>query len=417
MSKRQDCRSRTQCDAGSNSSRGARRVGATGVVAAMSLIFGSVIVGLLLVEIASDLLFRSSGGPSAYDWAHRIMFFDGAEGIFQNHGKLFTYLPNERVRSLTTYYSDNDFVVEYDYQFRTNNYGLVQDVDVDPDRPSLLLLGDSFTEGQGAAPWFAKLLMRSENDRYQIINGGLLGTGFGQWNLLQDYLSADKRVNIQKLLVIFISDDYSRGVWNVRPTGFECLRSILECDLGESTLFKLPLLSELPDWVSKIRTARNSRNGFMKKIDQITSRILPSTYHALQYLKTKASFKTRQRMELSRVGINALIQKYKSENVVFLHLPQKDEVFGPSDLGKEARATIQEAGGTLLDGFQLCPLSPNEYHIHDGHPNEKGYSRIADCVTKIIHQMADGDLTGLFWTKLCEKLSLERSFGDAEEEV
>jgi SPW repeat len=28
-----------------------------------------------------------------------------------------------------------------------------------------------------------------------------------------------------------------------------------------------------------------------------------------------------------------------------------------------------------------------------------------------------GDLTGLFWTKLCEKLSLERSFGHAEEEV
>ena len=27
------------------------------------------------------------------------------------------------------------------------------------------------------------------------------------------------------------------------------------------------------------------------------------------------------------------------------------------------------------------------------------------------------DLTWLFWTKLCEKLSLERSFGYAEEEV
>ena len=27
------------------------------------------------------------------------------------------------------------------------------------------------------------------------------------------------------------------------------------------------------------------------------------------------------------------------------------------------------------------------------------------------------DLTGLFWTKLCEKVSLERSFGHAEEEV
>ena len=27
------------------------------------------------------------------------------------------------------------------------------------------------------------------------------------------------------------------------------------------------------------------------------------------------------------------------------------------------------------------------------------------------------DLPGLFWTKLCEKMSLERSFGHAEEEV
>jgi len=27
------------------------------------------------------------------------------------------------------------------------------------------------------------------------------------------------------------------------------------------------------------------------------------------------------------------------------------------------------------------------------------------------------DLTGLFWTKLCEKLSLERNFSYAEEEV
>jgi hypothetical protein len=33
------------------------------------------------------------------------------------------------------------------------------------------------------------------------------------------------------------------------------------------------------------------------------------------------------------------------------------------------------------------------------------------------HWLAGDDLTGLFWTKLCEKLSLERSFGDAEEEV
>jgi hypothetical protein len=35
----------------------------------------------------------------------------------------------------------------------------------------------------------------------------------------------------------------------------------------------------------------------------------------------------------------------------------------------------------------------------------------------VIFRRSSADLTGLFWTKLCEKLSLERSFGDAEEEV
>jgi hypothetical protein len=34
-----------------------------------------------------------------------------------------------------------------------------------------------------------------------------------------------------------------------------------------------------------------------------------------------------------------------------------------------------------------------------------------------IEAKARPDLTWLFWTKLCEKLSLERSFGYAEEEV
>jgi hypothetical protein len=37
--------------------------------------------------------------------------------------------------------------------------------------------------------------------------------------------------------------------------------------------------------------------------------------------------------------------------------------------------------------------------------------------TKYRLWQAQNDLTWLFWTKLCEKLSLERSFGYAEEEV
>jgi hypothetical protein len=50
----------------------------------------------------------------------------------------------------------------------------------------------------------------------------------------------------------------------------------------------------------------------------------------------------------------------------------------------------------------------NSLCISDG---RKGHKRgEGDCKEEY-------DLTGLFWTKLCEKLSLERSFGYAEEEV
>ncbi len=34
-----------------------------------------------------------------------------------------------------------------------------------------------------------------------------------------------------------------------------------------------------------------------------------------------------------------------------------------------------------------------------------------------LYALQRSDLTGLFWTKLCEKLSLERNFSYAEEEV
>ena len=44
-------------------------------------------------------------------------------------------------------------------------------------------------------------------------------------------------------------------------------------------------------------------------------------------------------------------------------------------------------------------------------------SRRVSGIQILVLVLCAADLTGLFWTKLCEKLSLERSFGDAEEEV
>jgi len=39
-----------------------------------------------------------------------------------------------------------------------------------------------------------------------------------------------------------------------------------------------------------------------------------------------------------------------------MHIPQKDEIDGPKDLGLRARRSIEEAGGKLLDGFQVVSI-------------------------------------------------------------
>ena len=96
----------------------------------------------------------------------------------------------------------------WDYKFSTNNYGLVQEFDLTKKKKSLLFLGDSCTEGQGAEPWINYL---GENYKgLQIINGGIQGTGFRQFENLDKYLS--NIFTIQKAVVIFISSDVRRGI-------------------------------------------------------------------------------------------------------------------------------------------------------------------------------------------------------------
>src|SRR4029077_17526377 len=118
-------------------------------IGAWLLVVPSVILGICIVELLGHLFLPSTGNSLAiYKYVHEILFFDGPGTIFRNQGDIFTYVPNSEIRDVAGFFSGDDFKIEYDYRFRTNNFGLVQDTDIAPDRESLLLLGDSFTEGQ-----------------------------------------------------------------------------------------------------------------------------------------------------------------------------------------------------------------------------------------------------------------------------
>src|SRR5437016_14288323 len=140
------------------------------------LIIASVFMGILLIELFYQLFAPSNTNTQAAQKWKPVIFFDGRDTILQNHGDIFTYVPHSDIRILLGFISDSDFNVEYDYHFRTNNFGLVQDADVNLGRDSILLLGNSFTEGQGAEPWFRLVSPEIDKLGYQAVNGGLMGT-------------------------------------------------------------------------------------------------------------------------------------------------------------------------------------------------------------------------------------------------
>jgi hypothetical protein len=342
----------------------------------------SALIGILLVELFCRL-FVPSVGFNPLLRSRLVVFFDGRGAIFENHDDIFTYLPHSEIRNVTAFFTNDDFSVEYDYRLKTNNFGLTQDADIAPGRKSLLLLGDSFTEGQGADPWFRLISPTIDKLGYQPINGGVLGTGFLQWLKLDRYLAA-KNIQIRKLVVLFISDDYHRPVWHILPDDFECLSGSPLCRVEGSYFYRLPPQEELSSWIAKVRAARGPMRPHLKLS---VAALLPATHSVYTHFRQLIMLAKAE--QESHAAIAELVRIYGRENVAFLHLPQKDELGqGPNSLGLEARRAIEDAGGKLFDGFKLCQLTAADYYEHDDHPNKGGYTKIAACAANVINELA-----------------------------
>jgi hypothetical protein len=356
------------------------------------LIIPSLIVGMLVVELLSHLFLPLTDVAGFNVWMRRVIFYGGSDTIIRNQGNVFTYSPHSELRNVTAFFSDSDFKIEYDYKFRTNNLGLVQDADVVPERDSLLLLGDSFTQGLGAEPLFRLISPDVDKLGFQAINGGLIGTGFEQWLNLDRYL-ASNNIRVRKLVVLFISGDYLRPVWTFRPEELQCLADLSLCHAEDAYLYRLPPDAELASEINKIRIARTpmlNRFAFKMRVEAL----LPASYHIYEFFK--AQLKDRALDEhgetATRAAISEFIRIYGPDNVAFIHLPQKEELEHgrPINLGLRARRSIQAAGGKLFDGFERCGLSPENYYAMDDHPTRVGYAKIASCTNEVIKEMWTG---------------------------
>lgn len=345
----------------------------------------SILIGLILFEFIAGFVIGKELSND-HERSRRYMLFGTSDHVpaFRNQGNIFTYSPNSSIRA-TTYYEDGPGLhKEYDYEFNTNNLGLVQKLNTDKDRPSILVLGDSFTEGQGATPWFYDLESKNSKPE-QLINGGLLGTGFAQWKLLNDQL-VDTGIRINKVIIIFISDDYQRKIWNFPNRVLNCLGAIEKCK-GDEGYFPKPKKDD-EAFISKLREFRDNEYTDKKAVkgQRFFRKYFPSLHFIWGYIKNEYKLRFTN---LNSTAIEALIKKYEN-NIIFIHIPTKEELergSTPNHIGQMARKKIDQSGGKLVDGFNICGLEPSDYFVNDPHPNLEGYKKIARCVDKTIQKL------------------------------
>ena len=321
---------------------------------------------------------------------HRTMLFEAGNN-FQNHDGFFKYFPNKEIRSATLYSKSNpksikDIVIEYDYTISTNNAGLVMQKNVFSNDRVIFVVGDSFTEGQGASPWFYDLENSYDNDKAKLVNLGILGTGPKQWQNLASSISKELQLDVIATVINIIPDDLTRKVWVFVPRVLECLNQA-SCDypLGfqgynfsaqenndnikrsvlnniakfESGDMSYSQINNIKDLIKKSRVIMDIYKYFTNKPEE---KILEINESSLLALNEAASGNFYVNV-VSQKNLNSTSYKENKTAVRLIEFLQKNEI-----------------------RYKWCDIPTNGYHKYDPHPNTNGYKILRECTRSAIEK-------------------------------
>jgi lysophospholipase L1-like esterase len=345
----------------------------------------SFVITLLFIEIFYQSFFA--------DNIHNKRFLFITKPSLLDQNKSFGYNKNTFVREMAVYGNGNNFHIEYDTSFVTNNIGLVQKKGFDPKKQSIVIIGDSFTQGQGATPWFYQLEDDWKNNEYQLINLGIIGTGIVQWkDTLQWFSSIGK---IKQIIICCISNDWIRPRWYIcenaeqNVLAFDILvKNKLRKNHKKPIIYFIDKDSDHYTILKRAKHIAESSDGgineFLKNLflASITHRILLN-YNLLSHDNNKSN-NDEVTFSKNKTSFDQIISAYGAKNITVLHLPQKKEVIqgAYSELGTKIKNFILSRHIPYIDGLALCKLNKKDFYRDDGHPNASGYKKIYDCFSK-----------------------------------
>ncbi len=347
-----------------------------------AVIFFSSVIAFSIVEF-SYRLFSEKDLKSSY--TQRTMLFESGKN-FVNHKDYFKYFPNQSIRSMTLYSkpqanSIEDIVIEYDYIINTNNMGLVMKGDLRTGDKVAFIAGDSFTEGQGAPPWFYRLEDDYHSSPLKLVNLGILGTGPMQWKNLASSIIKELDLRVGASVINITPDDMNRGVWTIKDRELRCLYKV-DCDYNfgfqgfnfynghDYDDMKLAVLKSLTE------------KKFFNSDDHVTSvkkymKKSHVTYDIYLFLKNKFGASKNEIVIMNEKALIAMKDAVEGNFIVNV-VSQKTVNSINFNKIKYAKQLIQFLELNDIN-YSWCDIPPSGFHKNDGHPNSDGYEILRQC--------------------------------------
>ena len=345
---------------------------------ALTTVCVSVLLAFLIVEFGyRAIIDRTEKG----EYHNRTMLFQAGNN-FLNYEGYFKYFPNQDIRSLTLYSKKNpkntdDIVIEYDYVIHTNNAGLVMRSNVIRGEQSTFIIGDSFTEGQGASPWFYQLEKDDLSAQHNPINLGILGTGPAQWKNLAESITEEFNLEVAGAIINILPDDMARKVWTFTNRELNCLhQQICNYNYGFQG-YDFSQHQSNDDIKASVLTSLSFNDNSYKSNDYIKdfikrSRVISDlrlffndqTSHTHRKINEDAILALRDFLR-GNFYVNVISQK-NINSTNYLHYGNGADLIH-----------FLETNGIR---YSWCDIPTKGFHTNDGHPNAYGYGIFLDCI-------------------------------------
>lgn len=205
--------------------------------------------------------------------------------------------------------------------------------------------------------------------RSAVYSAAIMGTGVKHWqNIVADL---EKIERPEKILIVFITDDFFRADWTFRRSQLACLSKTGDCD----NEYWHPISDRMAERADERYALRSSG-----RIEMGKSKFLRYHFIATHQIvkKIKSAIRGDRKPQVLEEAVQIISDLADKYPLKMIWVNQKNEAKG---LSFEALQLSEK-----LEGFDVtrCAIPAEGFMPRDSHPSAEGYEILKSCVERVV---------------------------------